>query len=60
MNLAVGSLTFLGLILLVAGVVSKVISISVFAPYFASFSSYFLAANTCLIMALVVDKFQKT
>jgi len=59
MNLAVGSLTFLGFILLVAGVVSKLISISVLAPYLVSGSSYFLAANSCLIMALIVDKFQK-
>ena len=59
MNVATGCLTFLGFILLLAGIASKLMGISILAPYISSFLGYFIGANTCLLMALVVDKFQK-
>jgi len=59
MNIATGILMFLGLTLLLAGAVSKLMGISILAPIFSMNLSYFIAANSCLLMALVVDKFQK-
>lgn len=59
MNIATGSLMFLGFILLVVGAVSKLMGLSLLAPFIASYMGYFTVANTCLLMALVIDKFQK-
>ncbi|MGB2705293.1 MAG: hypothetical protein WBC74_00305 [Candidatus Omnitrophota bacterium] len=59
MNVATGCLTFLGFILLLAGIASKLMGMSILAPYISSFLGYFVAANACFLMALVVDKFQK-
>ena len=58
MNVATGSLTFLGFILLIVGIVSKLMGVSLFAPFISSFLGYFIGANSCLIMALVIEKFQ--
>ena len=59
MNAATGCLIFLGFILLLGGIASKLMGISLLAPYISSFIGYFVAANTCLLMALVIDKVQK-
>ncbi len=60
MNVATGCLTFLGFILLIAGIASKLLGISVMAPYISSFLGYFVGANTCFLLALIVNKFQKS
>lgn len=60
MNLATGSLMFIGMILLVLGAVSKFMGLSLLEPLITSHISYFIAANSCLLLALVVDKFQKS
>ncbi len=59
MNVATGCLTFLGFILLLGGIASKLMGVSILAPYISSFIGYFIGANTCLLMSLVIDKFQK-
>jgi len=59
MNLATGSLMLLGLVLAILGLVSKLIGTSILAPLITNYFSYLIAANTCLLLALVIDKFQK-
>ncbi len=59
MNIATGSLTFLGFIMLVLGAASKLMGVSLLQPLVVSPVGYLLAANSCLLMALIVDKFQK-
>ena len=60
MNLATGSLMILGFALLVAGLISKLMGIAILTPFFNSSMGCFMAANTCLLLALAVDKFQKS
>jgi len=60
MNIATGSLLLVGFILVIIGMVSKIIGISLLAPFFGTFSGYLIAANTCLLIALAVDKFHKS
>ena len=60
MNLATGSLVFMGFILLIVGITSKLIGISLLYPLIVGFANYMIAANTCFIVALVVRKFQKS
>lgn len=59
MNLATGSLVLLGLLVLVAGIVSKLIGLSLLAPFFISPSSYMAAANSCFLMGILADKYHK-
>lgn len=59
MNIATGCLTFLGFIFLLSGIISKFIGVSLLQPFFSSYVGYFIAANTCLLLALLVDKFEK-
>ena len=59
MNIATGCLTFLGFVFILAGIISKFAGISLFQPFVSSFLGYFIAANTCLLLALIVDKFEK-
>ena len=60
MNLATGSLMLLGFVLLVAGIVSKLMGMALLAPFFNTSVGCFMAANACLLLVLVVDKFQKS
>ena len=59
MNLATGTLTFVGMLLLVGGVVSKLMGLSLMAPFISSYMGYFVGANLCFILVLVIDKYQK-
>ena len=59
MSLATGCLMFVGFIFLMAGMMSKFIGIPILAPLVYSNMSCFIAANTCLLLALIVDKFEK-
>ena len=59
MNLGTGALVFLGFMLLLLGVVSRLMNLPLLTPYIQSFLGYFIAANTCFLMALIVDKFEK-
>ncbi|MBL7157725.1 MAG: hypothetical protein ISS92_06190 [Candidatus Omnitrophica bacterium] len=60
MNIATGSLLFLGFVLLILGVASKFLGMSLLAPTFTASFGYFIAANSCLLLALVIDKFEKS
>ena len=60
MNLANGTLVLLGFLAIVLGVVSKLMGISLLAPFIGAASSYFIVAITCFMVALVVDKFEKS
>ena len=59
MNLGVGSLILVGFIFLVGGIATKAMGVSLFEPIILTSTGYFIAANTCLLLALIVDKFQK-
>ena len=59
MNLGTGSLILVGFILLVTGVVSKLIGVPLMMPLIVEGSDFFIAANTCFLIALVIDKFEK-
>jgi UPF0716 family protein affecting phage T7 exclusion len=60
MNLATGTLTFLGFLLLIVGVISRLLELSLLMPFINSYLGYFIAGNTCFLVALVVDKYQKS
>lgn len=59
MNLATGTLLFFGFILMATGAISKFMGVSLLAPFVKSYLGYFIAANSCLLLALAIDKFQK-
>lgn len=56
-DLAVGALVLVGLVLIVAGCVSKVAGLNLLEQFFTIPRNYFIAANTCLLLALVIDRF---
>ena len=60
MNLAVGSLTLVGLLFGLAGVLSKVAGIALLYPLVKEMPSYFIIACTCFLLALIVDRFDGT
>jgi len=60
MNLASGTLVFTGFLTIILGVASKFIGISLLAPYIQLTSSYFVVGITCFVIALVIDRFEKT
>jgi len=45
------------MLLALTGVLYKVTTFNMLAPYLNFTRSYFLAANTCLLLAIVVDRF---
>jgi len=59
MNLANGTLIFLGFLTIILGIVSKLMGISLLAPVVEAPSSYFIIAITCFVVSLVIDKFEK-
>ncbi len=59
MNLASGTLVFMGFLTVVLGVASKLMGISLLEPFVVASSSYFIVGITCFVMALVIDKFGK-
>ena len=58
MNLATGVLVFAGMLSIVLGIISKLLGVSLLSPYVESGSGYFIVAVTCLVVSLVVDRFQ--
>lgn len=60
MNLAVGSLTLLGFLILALGAVSKLMGMSLLTPFISSYFGYFIVANSCILTAIVIDRFQKS
>jgi hypothetical protein len=58
MSIGVGVLVLLGMLLALMGVLYKVTTFNLLAPYLNFPRSFFLIANTCLLLALVIDRFE--
>lgn len=59
MSLGVGVLVLLGLILILFGVVFKLSGLNLLEPQIKEVTNFFIVANTCLLLALIVAKFDK-
>ncbi|UCD55798.1 MAG: hypothetical protein JSV93_03160 [Candidatus Omnitrophota bacterium] len=59
MNLGSAILMLVGFLLLLAGMISKIIGLSLFAPFITTYGTYFVGANSCILLALAVDRFHK-
>ncbi len=59
MSMAVGSLVFLGFIFIMCGMILKFSGLNLLDPLIRSIASYFLAANTCFLTALIISWFDK-
>ena len=59
MSLATGALVLLGFMFALIGLGSKFAGLSLLSPYFSSSFGYFIAANTCFLTAIIVDRFDK-
>jgi hypothetical protein len=59
MNVATGSLVLLGFFMIMFGMILKMAGLNLLEPIFYNFSGYFSMANTCFLIALVVDRFDK-
>jgi len=59
MNIATGCLSLLGFFLLTVGVTSKFMGISLLEPFITSSIGYFIAANSCFLLVIIVDRFGK-
>lgn len=57
MNVAAGTLILLGFLLMMGGVIQKLAGLNLLEPIFNQPISTFVVANTCFILALVIDKF---
>lgn len=57
MNLAVGSLVLMGFIFIVLGSAFKVTGFNVLEPVIKSPLGFFITANTCLIVAVIIEVF---
>ncbi len=59
MDIGVGVLVLLGFLTILGGVILQLKDINLLEPVVNSPSGYFLTANTCFILALVLEKFGK-
>lgn len=59
MSAGVGTLVLVGMLLLLGGVILKFAGLNLLEPLFFIPSSFFVVANTCFLLALVIDKFDK-
>jgi len=59
MNLATGALIFLGFFFIMLGIASKAMGFSLLSPFVQSTLGYIVGANTSILFALIVDKFDK-
>lgn len=60
MNVAVGSLILIGMLLVMGGVIMKYAGLNLLEPYLNVPTNFFVVANTCFLVALIVDKFDRT
>jgi hypothetical protein len=60
MSLGVGVLVLLGLILILFGVIFKLSGLNLLEPQIKEVTNFFIVANTCLLLALIVAKFDKS
>ena len=59
MNLAEGTLVLLGFIFILAAMVLKISGLNVLDPIINTVYGFFLAANTCFLIAFVIAMFDK-
>ncbi|MDD3089539.1 MAG: hypothetical protein PHT95_06315 [Candidatus Omnitrophica bacterium] len=57
MDMATGSLVLLGMLVLMAGAVMKFSSLNLFDPIITAQGSFLKVANTCFLLAIIVDRF---
>ncbi|MBD3426484.1 MAG: hypothetical protein GF409_04575 [Candidatus Omnitrophica bacterium] len=57
MSLGVGVLVLLGLVLILFGVIFKLSGLNLLEPQIKEVTNFFIVANTCLLLALIVAKF---
>lgn len=57
MNMAVGTLILMGFIMLLGGVTYKLTGMNFMDPLVQKNQSFFTGANSCFIVALVIDRF---
>lgn len=57
MNVAVGCLVLLGFVLIMSGVIQKVAGLNLLEPLINASGAAFMAANTCFLLAIVLDRF---
>lgn len=57
LNMAEGILIFLGMLLILGGVVLKLSGINVVEPMINKVESYFIAANTCFLLTFIIHRF---
>lgn len=55
----VGTLVLVGMVLLLGGVILKFAGLNLLEPLFYVPASFFVVANTCFLLALIIDKFDK-
>lgn len=56
-NIAEGVLIFVGLMLIICGIVFKVSGENILDPAISNLRSFFVVANSCFLLALIIDKF---
>ena len=59
MNLAEGTLVLLGFMFIIAAMILKIAGLNVLTPIINSVYGFFMAANTCFIITLVIAVFDK-
>ncbi len=57
MNLAVGALVLVGFLMLQVGIIFRMSGFNILEPMFEIPQNFFIASNTCFLIALVVDRF---
>lgn len=59
MNLGTGVLVLLGFFLILFGIIMKFSGLNLLDPLCSRISSFFAIANTCFLIAIIVDRFDK-
>lgn len=57
MSIGVGALVLVGMLVAVMGILFKVTTFNTLYPYLRYPRSFFLAANTCFLVAIIIDRF---
>jgi len=59
MNLAIGSLVLMGFLFVLFAVIFNLKGVNLLYPYVKQAVSYFIAANTCFLIAFIISTFDK-
>ncbi len=55
----VGALLLLAFMLILFGIIFHIAGLNLLEPILSNVAGFFIIANTCLLLALVVDRFDK-